>query len=57
MNEKVFDIKELAVFFNCSISKIRLMIRNHELPYFRIGMKYAFRMTEILKWIKENETR
>ena len=48
---KIIDIKELSDYLNCSISKIRKMIYDNEIPYFKIGNKYHFHIDRINQWI------
>ena len=55
MEKEVFNIKELAWFLNCSVNKIRNMISKKEIPYFRIGVKYFFLKSEIMKWIYNHD--
>lgn len=36
---KVFTVKEMAEYLHCSVSSVRGLIRNKEIPYFRIRKK------------------
>lgn len=47
----ILDIKEVAEYLNCSISTIRKLIYNNEIPYFKICSKYYFDLNVINKWI------
>lgn len=49
--QKIINIKELSKYLNCSISMIRKMIYNNEIPYFKIGTKYEFDLEVINQWI------
>ena len=54
-NEKrILTIIELAEYLNCSISTIRKLIHNNEIPYFKILSKFYFYKDLINKWIIEN---
>ena len=51
---KPVTIKEAATFLSVSESKIRKMIREHNIPYYeRNGKKYFFEK-ELLEWVKES---
>lgn len=55
MEEKIMNIKEIAMFLNCSVSTIRNLIRERKIPHFRVGMKIYFRKSVILNWIEKHE--
>ena len=42
---------------NCSISSIRNLVRNKEIPYFRIGNKLNFNKEAVDNWIYNQELR
>lgn len=48
---QIITIKELSEYLNCSISMIRKMIYDNEIPYFKIGNKYHFNIEIINEWI------
>lgn len=50
-NQEILNIKELSQYLHCSISKIRNLIYDNEIPYFRIGNRYLFNLSIIQKWI------
>jgi excisionase family DNA binding protein len=52
---KIFDVKEIAIYLNCSISSVRKLVRNKEIPYFRIGSKLNFSKESIDIWIQTQE--
>ena len=51
----LFNITELADYLNVSISLIRKLVRNKEIPYNRLGVKLLFSKVEIDKWLLENQ--
>lgn len=53
--EKILNIKELAEYLHCSVSTIRNMVRNNEIPFFRVGVKICFRQSAIDRWIYAKE--
>ena len=55
--EKILNVKELAKYLHCSVSTIRNMVRNNEIPYFRVGVKISFRQSAIDRWIYARERK
>ena len=53
---EIFNIKELSKHLNCSISSIRTLVRNKEIPFFRIGNKLHFSKRLIDEWIYSQST-
>lgn len=49
--ENVFDVKELAKYLHCSESTIRKLIRNNEIPSFRVAYRIFFKKDLIDNWI------
>ena len=49
----VLDIKELAQYLNCSISSVRKLVRDNQIPYFRICSKICFSKEQINTWIHD----
>ena len=54
---QIFNVKEVANYLNCSISSIRNLVRNKEIPYFRIGNKLNFNKEAVDNWIYNQELR
>ena len=52
---QVFTVKEVANYLNCSISSIRTLVRNKEIPFFRIGSKLNFNKDAVDNWIHYQE--
>lgn len=50
-NKEILNLKELSLYLNCSISKIRKLIYANDIPFFCIGNRYMFTKTIIDKWI------
>ena len=57
MNSVNFDIKECSSYLNISVSLIRKLIRNKEMPYTRIGVKLLFSKNEIDNWLKNKQIK
>ena len=51
MNE-VFDVKELTRYLRCSDSAVRKLIKNKEIPNFRIANRIYFKKALIDMWIQ-----
>ena len=54
---EIMNVKEVAEYLNCSCSKIRNMVRDNEIPNFRIGSKINFNKETINRWINGQEIR
>lgn len=58
--KEIFNIKELSVFLNVSVSTLRQYVRENKIPHFRIGNRILFRANSIEHWLEmkeENEAR
>lgn len=51
MNE-VFDVKELTRYLRCSDSTVRKLIKNKEIPNFRIANRIYLKKALIDMWIQ-----
>lgn len=49
--KEILNIKELSSYLHCSTSKIRNLIYENKIPYFRIGNRYLFNLCIIKRWI------
>lgn len=54
MNE-TFNIKEVANYLKCSISGIRNLVRNKNIPFYRVGNRLFFKKSSIDLWIDKQE--
>ncbi len=52
---KIFTVKELADYLQCSVSSIRTLVRKKQIPYFRIGSKLNFNKEAVDNWIHNQE--
>ena len=48
---QTFNIKEASEYLHCSVSMVRKMVANSEIPYFRIGNRLYFKKDLIDTWI------
>ena len=50
--EEVFDVKELTKYLRCSNSTVRKLVRNNQIPNFRIASRIFFKKSLIDIWIQ-----
>ena len=50
--DEVFDVKELTRYLRCSDSTVRKLIKNKEIPNFRIANRIYFKKALIDMWIQ-----
>lgn len=50
--EKILDVKELATYLRCSQSTVRKLLRNKEIPFFRVAYRIYFKKSLIDLWIQ-----
>lgn len=55
MASNMLDVKQLSEYLNVSISLIRKLVRNKDIPYNRLGVKLLFSKLEIDKWLLEQQ--
>lgn len=51
-NNIILDISELSEYLKISKSLIRNMVRDGEIPYFKIHRRILFKLDLINKWIE-----
>lgn len=57
MSKEFYNIKELSCYLRISISKIRCLVREKKIPYFRIGNRIMFDLESINSWIEKLEKK
>lgn len=55
--KEILDIKQLSNYLQVSISEIRKLVRQKNIPYFRIGNRLKFDLANINLWIEELEEK
>ncbi len=55
--KEILDIKQLSTYLQVSISEIRKLVRQRNIPYFRIGNRLKFDLANINLWIEELEEK
>ena len=53
MTKEICDIKELSTYIKTSVPKIRKLVREKKIPYFRVGNRIKFDINEIDKWVEK----
>ncbi|MBO5138905.1 MAG: helix-turn-helix domain-containing protein [Bacilli bacterium] len=51
----LFNITELADYLHISVSLIRKLVKNKEIPHNRLGVKLLFSKAEIDIWLKDHQ--
>jgi len=51
----ILDIKEISSYLRVSVPKIRNLIHENKIPFYRVGNKYYFELDKINQWIDELE--
>ncbi len=54
MNESVLTTKQIAEYLNVTERTIYNLLQRGELPGFKVGMAWRFRIEDIDKWIQRN---
>lgn len=55
--EDVFNVQELTKYLHCSDSTVRKLIKNKEIPNFRIANRIYFKKALIDMWIQNQYIR
>lgn len=51
LNKAVLDVKEAAMLTGYSVKYMRLLIAQHEVPYYRRGNRLFFNRSELEDWM------
>ncbi len=52
---RILTVRELATYLRVSMSTIYRLTRDKELPAFRVGGDWRFKLDEIEKWTRERQ--
>lgn len=55
MASVMFTITELADYLHISVSLVRKLVKNKEIPHNRLGVKLLFSKAEIDIWLKDHQ--
>lgn len=50
-NLQILTLKEASAYLNCSISLLRKMIYENEIPFFKLHSKYFFKKEILDEWL------
>jgi excisionase family DNA binding protein len=53
--DAVFSVRELALFLGVSTDSVYTMVREQQIPYFRVRRRILFYRNAIEKWVERNE--
>ena len=53
--KEIYNIKELSNYLKISPSEIRKLVRQNQIPYFRVGNRIKFEKQSIKEWIENLE--
>lgn len=57
MKDDILTIREVAEMLKLTEKTAYRLVSNGELPGFKVGGSWRFRLSEIEKWIKEQEKK
>ena len=55
MPEKLVNLKDVAVYLSMSEDTVRTWIKEGKLPFYRVGKRYKFKISEIDDWIRSGK--
>lgn len=53
--EKTYDIRGASELIGCKETKLRSLVRNGEIPYYRVGNRIRFTDVALSKWMFKQE--
>ena len=55
MPEKWVNLEDIAVYLSMSEDTVRTWIKEGKLPYYRVGKRYKFKISEVDEWIRSGK--
>ena len=55
MPEKWVNLEDIAVYLSMSEDTVRTWIKEGKLPYYRVGKRYKFKISEVDEWIRNRK--
>ena len=55
--KEILDVKEVSNYLKVSISEIRKLVRQRNIPHFRIGNRLRFDLANVNLWLEELEEK
>ena len=53
--EKWVNLEDIAVHLSMSEDTVRTWIREKKLPFYKVGKRYKFKISEVDAWIREGK--
>ena len=57
MPEKWVNLEDIAVYLSMSEDSVRTWFKEGKLPYYRVGKRYKFKISEVDEWIRSGKMR
>lgn len=57
MEKKSMTVKDMAAYLGVHKDTLYKMVKQHDIPHFRIGSKILFSLDTVNAWIDEQESR
>ncbi len=54
--ERLYSVEEVADHLNVSQDTIRAWIKKDVIPFYKVGRRYKFNMSEIDEWVKSGKS-
>ncbi|MBN3028421.1 helix-turn-helix domain-containing protein [Ruthenibacterium lactatiformans] len=55
MPEKWVNLEDIAVYLSMSEDTVRTWIKEGKLPFYRVGKRYKFKISEVDEWIRSGK--
>ena len=52
MPERWVNLEDIAVYLSMSEDTVRTWIKEGKLPFYRVGKRYKFKISEVDEWIR-----
>ena len=52
---EIYNLNEMAIYLKISISELRKLVREQQIPCFRIGSRIKFNIKEVSSWIEKQK--
>lgn len=55
MPEKWVNLEDIAVHLSMSEDTVRTWVKENKLPFYRVGKRYKFKISEVDEWVREGK--
>lgn len=56
-HEKWVNLEDIAIHLSMSEDTVRTWIKENKLPYYRVGKRYKFKISEVDYWIRTGKIK